>query len=443
MKTLYILLFLTLISSNMANAQDNQLVKRPTDFLKEKPVPIEEMVMPRYEFEGVQYISKGYYFDSVHIEKNYQIGVLREGTMLLQAFKIKDIGIDKYFVLPMQEIYQVFSSGKNTEEEEKIILSYVQDYQKRLEKEKKEAERLRRFIADNPWPFKTVFRGNTYTRTEFEDSDQSIECCMEKIGETTEHLKGDTAYPKDYLWKEGESRHSVGAKIYAMNGIDPLYYIYVDGYIYANDGKRDKKLESKLKKQSQDTYRKISWARSRHSYEYNLKFSSNTTQGFSPNTIQKMVDLEYPELDQPTPDNSLLQICALYLDINHYPAIKERGAVSGYFEVDFETTTKKFKEFNVQGHGLPIARVYDFKKKGNTNFHFRGIENTRSYILYSELIDNEISAKAKPTSKQKPDLDSLLIRLANNTYRSISYQDLPEGTRKAIELFIWESLQMY
>lgn len=429
----------------MANAQKDQPIKSPVDILKDRPNPMPEIRLPHYEFKGVQYFAKGYYFDSVYIEKDYRIDVLLEGTTILGAFKIKDIGVDKYFVLPMQEIYQVFSSNKNTEEEERIILSYVQDYKERQEKEKKEAERLRKFIADNPWPFKTVFRGNIYTRTEFKDSDQGIgkEWFGEKIGETTEYLKGDTAYPKDYLWQEGQSRHSAGSRIHTIKGIDPLYYIYVDGYIYANDAKRDAKLESKLKKHSQDNYREISWARARYSHEYNLKGTYMGGTGFSPNTIQKMVDLAYPELDQPVPDNSLLQICALYLDICHYPIAKDRGAASGYFEVDLNTTSEKYKEFNVQNYGMPMVKVHDLKKKGNTNFHFRCVWNSRSYKLYSELIDNNIPAKAKPTSMQKPDLDNLLIRLANNTYRSISYQDLPESTRKAIELFIWESLQMY
>ena len=419
----------------MANAQESFRITKPT--------------MPSYVFNGVQYFGKEYYFDSVYLEKDYQISVLQKGGgfdgITLLAFKIKDIGVDIYFALAKQNIYQVFSSGKNTNEEEKLILSYVQDYQKRLEEEKKEAERLRKFIADNPWPFKTVFGENTYTRTEITDSDQSIgtEWNLKEVGETTEYLKGDTAYPKDYLWQEGQSRHSEGSKIYTIEGIDPLYYIYVGGYLYANDAKRDANLESKLKKSSQDSYRKISWARGRYSYEYNLKGTYMGGTGFSPNTIQKMVDMEYPELDQPIPDNSLLQICALYLDICHYPAIKEGGAVSGYFEVDFKTTTKKYKEFTVQNYGLPMAGVHDFKKKEHTNFHFRGVQNTRSYKLYSELIDNEIPAKAKPTSKRKPNSDNLLIRFANNSYRSISYQDLPESTRKAIELFIWESLQMY
>lgn len=157
--------------------------------------------------------------------------------------------------------------------------------------------------------------------------------------------------------------------------------------------------------------------------------------GFSPNTIQKMVDLAYPELDQPIPDNSLLQIRALYLDICHFSAILEEGALSGYFEVDFNTTTEKYKEFNVQNYGLPMAGVHDFKKKDYTNFHFGGVQNSYSYRLYSELIDNEIPAKAKPTSKRKPDSDNLLIRMTNGTYRSINYQELPGSTKKAIEFF--------
>ncbi|MDR3059447.1 MAG: hypothetical protein LBU84_15090, partial [Prevotella sp.] len=218
MKTLHTFLLLMLISCNMANAQKDQPIKSPVDILKDRPNPMPEIRLPHYEFKGVQYFAKGYYFDSIYIEKDYRIDVLLEGTTILGAFKIKDIGVDKYFVLPMQEIYQVFSSNKNTEEEERIILSYVQDYKERQEKEKKEAERLRKFIADNPWPFKTVFRGNIYTRTEFKDSDQGIgkEWFGEKIGETTEHLKGDTAYPKDYLWQEGQSRHSAGSRIHTI-----------------------------------------------------------------------------------------------------------------------------------------------------------------------------------------------------------------------------------
>jgi len=423
----------------MANSQNDQSERTPRNPLNTMP-PIEELRLPRYEYQGVQYVATGYCFDSVYVEKDCVIDVLQEGTTVYQAFKIERLGIDKYFVLPMQQIYQVFSSGKNSPEEEKMILSYVLDYQTRNEEEKREADRLRKFIADNPWPFKTVFKGNTYTRTAFEDSDQSIgEWLGEKMGETTEYLKADNAYPKDYMWQEGQSRHSAGSQIYSIKEIDPLYYIYVDGYIYANDAKRDTRLESKLKKHSQDNYREVSWARGRYSYEYNLKRAG----GFSANTIQKMVDLEYPEPDQSVSDNSLLQICALYLDIRHYPAIQEKGAGSGYFEINFSTTTEKYKEFNAQGYGLPMVSVHDFKKRGDTNFHFRGVENTFSYGLYSELIDNEIPAKGKRTSMRKPDSDNLLIRLANNTYRSIRYQDLPDSTRKAIELFIRVSLQMY
>lgn len=398
---------------------------------------------------GVEYRGYGLRIDSVEVGQQI---ITNDGNT--NVFKIKGIDQEKYVALRVGQSYAILKSTKinGADEEEALIEHYVLDYKRRLEDEKLEIEQQIKYVEDNPWPYKILFRGNHYTKTNFEDTDQCIssDWNADKLGETTEEIMTfEVAYPKNYVWKEGESLHPKGSAIYAIKNIDPKYYISVDGYLYANDAKHNRKIEKKLKKKSQETYRIMSEERAMYRLEFILTFEK-----FTPNTVRELVELMYPNPNKESVENELLKINSIYLDVHNYQKWNEQNITNGFFEINFKTSSTDNNGFYPEAASSGILELHNFIETNKDVMKFRVVRIQERHLfsaLFSELIDNGIMNKAKTMTaeqfaewcaneKDRANQNSLIIRFDKDRYKQINFDEVPDSTKKAIHYIIATSI---